>query len=549
MATQTKRNQTRKDNEMQQLYAEMHKHQQRAHEIQLRIESLQQTKNVNTSTAVVDTPRAEKQHNVAHTKTWSPSTTETEPRKVFTDNDISTNAILQWQPPEDGIIQSHRGATATVSINRFDNLYNTEEREQDSKNIRWVLQWVPQLDIRHELLEYQRRHLRTRTATTNNKSRKHTRTSTTMSTLLTKPRRRQEPQHRKAKTPQTKSTQESSPVQAQIPTAVRKQQKKKSISSTTNDVTSQRDSISSTTTTLISQDDEGDTDQYNGHKRTKQNTSTSTFPTTSTNRSFTRKQNEPTATNRRFKRKQNGPTAHTSTNGNTNATDQLPQENDNGHDEDITNKGDSDENHNISTNTRVPTPHKDRSPRQRANHSSHEYTQGIYTTSARRTNSKNIEDTKIIATTDPTQPTTTATNSTTLSSTELDDGLSTSPRPTVVHTTTQKYSNTRTPTKAKAQISRDIPEGHYSHDSTHTEHNMLRQWTFHYNSTQFAESTQRNGEETRITAGGVQDNNRDSEYDGGTSNENAKVPEQESQKKDSTTRKTGGENTTPLPKE
>ena len=141
----------------------MHKHQQRAHEIQLRIESLQQTNNANTSTAVVDTPRAEKQHNVAHTKTWSPSTKATESHKVITDNDISTNAILQWQPPEDGIIQSHRGATATVSINRFDNLYNTEEREQDSKNIRWVLQWVPQLEIRQILREYQRRHLRTRT--------------------------------------------------------------------------------------------------------------------------------------------------------------------------------------------------------------------------------------------------------------------------------------------------------------------------------------------------------------------------------------------------
>ena len=116
-------------------------------------------------------------------------------------------------------------------------------------------------------------------------------------------------------------------------------------------------------------------------------------------------------------------------------------------------------------------------------------------------------------------------------------------------TATRKYSNTRTPTKAEAQISREIPEGHYSHDSAHTAHDMLQQWTFHYNSTQFAESTPRTDEESRITVGGVQDIKTNSEYDEGTSKENDKVPEQESQKKDSTTRKRGRENTTPLPKE
>jgi hypothetical protein len=198
-----------------------------------------------------DDLRAEKQH---HT-TWSPHTMETTSRKVITDNHISTNAISQWQPPEDGIIQSHRGATATVSINRFDNLYNTDDREHDSKNIRWVLQWVPQLEIRQTLLEYQRRHLRTRTANTNNKSLTNTRPSTTISALLTRPRRRQEPRHRNTKIPQTKSKLRSSHVQTPMPTIVRTQQTKDYIPSTTNDLTSQKDSISSTTAALINQDD------------------------------------------------------------------------------------------------------------------------------------------------------------------------------------------------------------------------------------------------------------------------------------------------------
>ena len=64
-------------NEIHKLYEEMQEHQRRTHEIQQRIESLQQTNNKNTSTTVVEPPRAQRQDNVTHTQTRSPNTSAT----------------------------------------------------------------------------------------------------------------------------------------------------------------------------------------------------------------------------------------------------------------------------------------------------------------------------------------------------------------------------------------------------------------------------------------------------------------------------------------
>ena len=85
-----------------------------------------------------------------------------------------------WQPPEDGKIRSHRHATATLSRNRFDTLYITEDNDDDTntKNRR------PKLKIRNDLLEYQRRHLTTHTVPTTDTRNKHIPTGTITTTHI-----------------------------------------------------------------------------------------------------------------------------------------------------------------------------------------------------------------------------------------------------------------------------------------------------------------------------------------------------------------------------
>ena len=417
MVTQTKRNQPSKDHEMHKLYEDMQ-------ELQRRFERLQQTNNASTTPTEVDTPRAQRQHNVTHTQTRSPSTTATESHKVptqnvITDNDKRTNENSQWQPPEDGVIQSHRGATATVSINRFENLYNTEENDHENNNIRWVLRWVPQLYIRNELLEYQRRHLKKCTANTRDTRTQHTPTSTTMSKLLTKPRRGQAPRHRKADTAQTHGT----------------------LHSWTNKPTSKS-------------------------------------PTEPTNKSFTRKQDGPTTHN-----PTNGNTNadELSSMDDNNSTEQdTTNEGDNDEDHNSSTET-STKVPTLQTNTKRSirerpqahtwTPPKLRSgilPRQGDGTSSTdktvEYTSTTISTSCNR--NANITS---IATTDPSKTATTATNSTNMSSTELDTATTDSHRDTNDNTSWNKglsTSSNRTPPQQEALRTQNLHDGKDSDDST-----------------------------------------------------------------------------------
>ena len=218
---------------------------------------------------MVETPRTPRQNKVAQ-KTRSRSKTTNETQKyqpntsvVTTKYENPTKHDALWQPSEDGVIQSRRGAPATLSRNRFDNLYITGETDHDNDTIRWE----PKLYIRNELLEYQHSNLQTRTTNTSDTSHTTTPTSNTTSTLLTTSRRRQEPQHRKADTSNRNRKIRSSQVQKQSPTIVWAQTPNltsnnnyvsstnsirdltSSISSTTEDLTSQMDSISPATST------------------------------------------------------------------------------------------------------------------------------------------------------------------------------------------------------------------------------------------------------------------------------------------------------------
>jgi hypothetical protein len=226
MATQTERNQPRKESEIQQLYEGIQQHQremqlqkvemqqlqqqhqremqlqkaamqqfqhqhqqelklhtvamqkvQQQHDretnkqnedvqaLQQQVKSLGTTLDITTNLNTVDKTRTQRQQNVAHDQTRSQSQTTTGSQHdqpttsvVTTKYDNPTNEITVWEQPSDGIIQSSRGATATLSRNLFDTLYITEDTKHRA----------PTLAIRNELLEYQRRKLTTRPGHTTN---------------------------------------------------------------------------------------------------------------------------------------------------------------------------------------------------------------------------------------------------------------------------------------------------------------------------------------------------------------------------------------------
>ena len=125
--------------------------------LQQQVDSLGTTNSISTHLPTAETPRTQRQNKVAQ-KTRSRSQTTNETQNYQSNTSVVTTKYANptthdalWQPSVDGVIQSHRGAPATLSRNRFDNLYITGDTDHDNDTIRWE----PTLYIRNELLEYQ----------------------------------------------------------------------------------------------------------------------------------------------------------------------------------------------------------------------------------------------------------------------------------------------------------------------------------------------------------------------------------------------------------